>query len=100
MSDDKLNKSKKTLTDTEITTTRPSGRRGFLGLMAAGGIAGATTTLAGRPAHAQGTDADNGAWVDSGGCGRGGGGVSTGVTDADSGNITDSAGWGRGAPYC
>jgi hypothetical protein len=91
---------KKTLTDADITTDRPTGRRGFIGLMAAGGVAGAAASFTARPASAQGTDVDNGAWTDAGGCGRGGGGISTGVTDADSGNITDAAGWGRGAPYC
>ena len=89
-------KPKKTLTDEQIST-QASGRRGFMGLMAAGGVAGAMLP---SQASAQGTDADNGAWTDSGGCGRGGGGINTGATDADSGNITDSAGWGRGAPYC
>ncbi len=93
-------KKKKTLTDSDIITDHPTGRRGFMGLMAAGGVAGATATLAPRAASAQSTDADNGAWTDAGGCGRGGGGVATGATDADSGNITDAAGWGRGAPYC
>ncbi len=100
MADDKMTKTKKTLTDAEITTDHPTGRRGFMGLMAAGGVAGATATLTARPASAQVTDADNGLLIDSGGCGRGGGGINTGVTDADTGNITDSGGWGRGAPYC
>ncbi|HID68040.1 MAG TPA: twin-arginine translocation signal domain-containing protein [Roseibacterium sp.] len=91
---------KNTLTDADIITDRPTGRRGFMGLMAVGGMAGAVTALTPRQVSAQGTDADNGALTDDGGCGRGGGGVSTGVTDADSGNITDASGWGRGAPYC
>lgn len=87
---------KKTLTDTQITT-RVANRRGFMGLMAAGGVAGA---LLPAQAYAQGTDADNGALTDRSGCGRGGGGINTGASDSDSGNITDSPGWGRGQPYC
>ncbi|WP_224816822.1 twin-arginine translocation signal domain-containing protein [Hasllibacter sp. MH4015] len=96
---------KKTLTDTDISTDRAkaqtSGRRGFMGLMAAGGVAGAAATLTPREASAQGTDSDNGAWTDAGGCGRGSGGVSTGLVDADNGSGgTDAPGFGRGAPYC
>lgn len=94
----------KTLSDTDIVTDRPAaratGRRGFIGLVAAGGVAGAAASLAPQAASAQTTDTDNGAWADAGGCGRGGGGIATGLTDADTGNITDAAGWGRGAPYC
>ncbi|GAA5080294.1 twin-arginine translocation signal domain-containing protein [Roseibacterium beibuensis] len=94
---------KKTLTDDQITTDhkpQATGRRGFLGLMAAGGAAGVTASLAPTPAEAQGTDADNGNWTDRAGCGRGYGGAYSGYTDADNGNITDRAGYGRGAPYC
>lgn len=95
------NKKTKTLTDAEIVTDRPEGRRGFLGLMAAGGAAGVTASLMPRSAAAQTTDSDNGVWTDRGGCGRGSGGYSTGVTDADNGSLgTDAAGQGRGAPYC
>ncbi|WP_224816823.1 hypothetical protein [Hasllibacter sp. MH4015] len=97
MSDDTK---KHKLTDADITTEPRSGRRRFMGLMAAGGVVGAASAITPRPASAQATDADNGAWTDSGGCGRGPGGVATGATDADSGNITDAAGWGRGAPRC
>ena len=100
MTDDTTNKIKKTLTDAEITTDHPTGRRGFMGLMAAGGVAGAVATFAGRPASAQAADSDNGVFIDYGGCGRGGGGISTGVNDGDTGNITDARGWGRGPPYC
>ncbi|HID68041.1 MAG TPA: hypothetical protein EYP31_07245 [Roseibacterium sp.] len=108
-SDDK----KKTLTDAEITTDRssghpgghPGGRRGFMGLMAAGGVAGlagGAATLAPGAAQSQSlTDSDNGSWFDGGGCGRGSGGYATGVTDADDGSLgTDAPGYGRGAPYC
>lgn len=102
MSEDKI---KKTLTDADIVTDRPSDRRGFLGLMAAGGItAGAVAAAAMVPGSAQAqslTDSDNGTWTDSGGCGRGSGGVYTGVSDADNGSLgTDAGGYGRGAPYC
>lgn len=84
----------KTLTDDQISTDR--GRRNFLGMMAVGGAA----ALTGTPAAAQSTDADNGNWTDRGGCGRGYGGLYTGLTDADNGNITDAVNYGRGAPYC
>jgi hypothetical protein len=94
-SDDK--KPRKTLNDAEIKTERATGRRGFLGLMAAGGVAG-TTMLTATPAAA--ADIDNGTWTDRGSCPRGGGGIYTGATDADNGNITDAAGYGRGGPYC
>jgi len=97
-SDDK--KSPKRLTDSDIKTEQQTGRRGFLGMMAVGGAAGATAALTGNPASAQSTDVDNGNWTDAGGCGRGGGGLYTGMTDADNGNITDAGGYGRGAPYC
>lgn len=88
---------KKTLTDTDITTARPQGRRGFLGLLAGGGVSAA---LVPRMAAAQGRDGDNGAWVDGAGCQRGRGGSNTGLTDADSGAISDTSGRGRGAPRC
>ncbi|AHM03288.1 Twin-arginine translocation pathway signal [Roseibacterium elongatum DSM 19469] len=95
---------KKTLTDDQITTDhqpQKTDRRGFLGLMAAGGAAAGTATLTGGSAHAQVIDSDNGAWRDRGGCGRGSGGVYTGYTDADNGSGgTDRPGYGRGAPYC
>ncbi len=87
----------KTLTDDEITTSRPTGRRGFLGLMALGGAA---VTVAATTEPAQAADVDNGQWTDAGSCPRGGGGIYTGVTDADNGAITDQGGYGRGAPYC
>lgn len=82
--------------DSEIRTVRPTGRRRFLGLMAAGGAA----VLAGRPAAAQAADADSGTWTDPAACPRGAGGTYTGVTDADDGNVTDAGGYGRGAPTC
>lgn len=92
---------KKTLTDADITTDHPQGRRGFLGLMAAGGVAGAALTLAPTSAQAQVTDSDNGSWADAAGCGRGSGGYRTGITDSDNGSLgTDAGGYGRGAPYC
>lgn len=103
MTDGKI---KKTLTDSDITTDRivdgPQDRRGFLGLMAAGGVAvGAAAALAPGAAEAQVTDSDNGQWTDRGGCGRGSGGFYTGVSDADNGSAgTDRGGYGRGAPYC
>jgi hypothetical protein len=89
-----------TLADDDIKTVQHAGRRGFLGMMAVGGAAGAAAALSGGPAAAQSTDRDNGNWADRGGCGRGGGGLYTGRTDADNGNITDRGGYGRGAPYC
>lgn len=94
-------KTLKTLTDTEITTERPTGRRGFLGMMAVGGAAGAAVTLGVSQANAQVTDSDNGQWTDRAGCGRGSGGVFTGFSDADNGSTgTDAGGYGRGRPYC
>ncbi|WP_166415948.1 twin-arginine translocation signal domain-containing protein [Cochlodiniinecator piscidefendens] len=82
----------KTLTDADISVSRPE-RRAFLGLAAVGAAALV-------PTAAQAADADNGAWVDAGSCPRGYGGVYTGYTDADSGNQADQGGYGRGAPYC
>jgi hypothetical protein len=98
--DDKI---KTTLTDSDITTSRPTGRREFLGTMAVtGAVAGVTGSLLAGGAQAQSlTDSDNGSWADSAGCGRGSGGVFTGLTDADNGSAgTDAGGYGRGAPYC
>lgn len=101
MSDDKI---KKTLTDADIVTDRPQDRRGFLGLMAAGGIAAGAGAAALVPGSAEAqslTDSDNGSWRDRGGCGRGSGGYYTGITDRDNGSRgTDAGGYGRGAPYC
>jgi len=101
-SDDK--KTKTTLTDGDITTDRSAaneGRRGFLGMVAVGGAAAGAAALTGGQAQAQGTDSDNGSWTDAGGCGRGSGGIYTGITDADDGSTgTDAGGYGRGAPYC
>ena len=95
---------KTTLTDGDITTERSAeqtGRRGFLGMMAVGGAAVGAAALTGSEASAQGTDSDNGSWTDSGGCGRGSGGIYTGISDADDGSMgTDVGGYGRGAPYC
>ncbi|MEQ8367829.1 MAG: twin-arginine translocation signal domain-containing protein [Roseicyclus sp.] len=93
-------KTPKTLADTDIKTEHNAGRRGFLGMVAVGGAAGAAAALSGGQAQAQSTDIDNGSWTDRGNCGRGGGGIYTGRTDADNGNITDAGGYGRGAPYC
>ena len=90
----------KTLTDAEITTGHPSGRRRFMGLMAAGGAVGAAVSLMPGEVMAQAGDGDNGAWRDNAGCNRGQGGVSTGLNDADTGSITDVGGSSRGAPYC
>ena len=90
-------KKHKTLTDADISTEHLKGRRGFLGLMAAGGAAGAVATI---PTAAAAADVDNGVWNDAGSCPRGSGGTATGATDADTGAITDVAGQGRGAPYC
>ncbi len=96
MAEDKQSKS---LSDAEIVTGRPAGRRRFLGLMAVGGIAaGAGTLIPTGSAHA--ADIDNGTWIDRGSCARGPGGVWSGVTDSDDGAISDAAGHGRGAPYC
>lgn len=89
---------KKTLSDAEITTDRPTTRRTVLGVMGAAGVGAA---LIPTGAQAQGTDSDNGSWTDRAGCGRGSGGYSTGITDADNGSRgTDAPGRGRGAPYC
>lgn len=88
---------KKTLKDADIVTGRSKGRRSFLGLMAAGGAAGAVATI---PTAAVAADGDNGTWDDQPSCPRGPGGASTGTTDADTGSISDSAGRGRGAPTC
>lgn len=96
-------KAKRTLSDSDITTDRTKiapGRRGFLGLMAVGGVAAGSAALTGTQAQAQATDNDSGAWNDDSGCGRGPGGTYTGATDADNGNITDAGGHGRGAPTC
>ncbi len=84
---------RKTLSDADITTSRPA-RRAVLGLLAAGGFVAAT------PSQAQAADVDNGRWTDSGSCPRGGGGGYTGYTDSDNGRITDAGGYGRGRPYC
>ncbi|MBO6603727.1 MULTISPECIES: hypothetical protein [Paracoccaceae] len=94
------NKSKQntnSLADSDISTQRRAGRRGFLGLMALGGAA---VTVVGSTNQAQAADVDNGQWTDSGSCPRGSGGIFTGVTDSDNGAITDQGGYGRGAPYC
>jgi cyanophycinase-like exopeptidase len=90
-------KARTTLTDGDIKTERKTGRRGFLGLVAAGGAAGATM-MAATPAAA--ADNDLGNWTDAVSCPRGLGGVYTGVTDADSGSQYDDPGYGRGLPYC
>lgn len=90
---------KKTLTDADITTDRPTNRRAVLGVMGAAGV-GAALIPAGV-AEAQTIDSDNGTWTDDAGCGRGSGGFYTGVSDADDGSTgTDLGGQGRGAPYC
>lgn len=87
----------KTLTNADITTERPKGRRGFLGLMAAGGVSAALTP---RMAAAQGRDGDNGNYVDAAGCQRGPAGSGSSGTDADNGAISDRTGRGRGRPRC
>ncbi|MGR3639637.1 hypothetical protein [Alterinioella nitratireducens] len=89
----KPDKPRKTLSDSDITTSRPA-RRAVLGLLAAGGIVALT------PGQAQAADIDNGTWTDAGSCPRGGGGGYTGVSDEDNGRITDAGGYGRGRPYC
>ena len=81
----------KTLSDSEITTSRPA-RRAFLGLMAASGAAVVA------PSAAQAADIDNGTWTDGNACPRGTGGVRTGYTDSDNGSISDRSGYGRGRP--
>lgn len=101
MSSDDETKTPKTLSDSDIKTEHQSGRRRFLGLMAVGGAAGAAAALGTGRAQAQMTDSDNGSWADRAGCGRGSGGIYTGVSDADNGSGgTDAGGYGRGAPYC
>lgn len=85
---------RKTLSDSDITTSRPA-RRAFLGLAAAGGIVAMT------PNQAQAADNDSGNWTDNGNCPRGAGdGYYTGYSDSDNGNITDAGGYGRGLRYC
>jgi len=84
---------KTTLSDEDITVSRPA-RRAFLGLMAAGGASVA------MPGRAQAYDQDNGNWTDSGACPRGAPGGYTGMTDHDNGNWMDAGGYGRGRPYC
>ncbi len=86
-----MSDAKKTLTDDEMTTTRPK-RRHFLGL-AAGGAATALMT-----GQAQAADGDSGSWSDGANCPRGAGGVRTGSTDSDNGSISDRSGYGRGRP--
>jgi hypothetical protein len=89
-------KKKTTLTDAEITTVQNTGRRAFLGAM---GVAGVGAALVPVDASAQPiTDTDIAEWTDSGGRGRGPGGVETGITDADIGTGQDQAGRGRGTP--
>jgi hypothetical protein len=90
---DKKDEKRQTLSDADISVSRPA-RRAFLGMMAAGG---ATVALPGR---AQAYDADNGTWTDSGSCPRGAPGGYTGITDRDNGTWTDAGGYGRGRPYC
>lgn len=85
----------RTLSDSDITTSRPA-RRAVLGLIAGGGAMAVTATAG----QAQAADIDNGNWTDAGSCPRGGGGGYTGYTDSDNGNITDRGGYGRGRPYC
>jgi len=84
---------RKTLSDSDITTSRPA-RRAVLGLIVGGGAMAATA------GQAQAADIDNGNWTDAGSCPRGGGGGYTGYTDSDNGRITDRGGYGRGRPYC
>lgn len=96
----KDDKKQNTLTDADITTDRPTGRRTFLGAMGAAGV-GAGLVAAGAARAQSITDSDNGSWTDDGGCGRGSGGFYTGVTDQDDGSTgTDLGGQGRGRPYC
>lgn len=92
------NDDKKTLTDADITTDRPTGRRRFLGAMGAAGVGAALI-----PSHAKAneTDGDNGEWTDTASCPRGSGGNETGFTDQDGGSLlSDLPGSGRGAPFC
>ncbi len=94
-------KKKKTLSDAEIGTERPEGRRRFMGLVAAGGVAagaGVVGVTAGSAVAQTGyTDSDNGSCTDAVGYGRGSGGYNTGITDADNGSAgTDLGGQGRG----
>ncbi len=89
-----MKKGQKTLTDTDITTSRP-GRRAFLGLMVAGGAAAVSS------GQAQAADTDSGGnYSDAPNCPRGIGGVYTGSSDFDAGSNADAGGFGRGAPYC
>ena len=90
---DPKRETRKTLSDSDITTSRPA-RWAVLGLIAGGGAMVATA------GQAQAADIDNGNWTDAGSCPRGGGGGYTGYTDSDNGRITDRGGYGRGRPYC
>lgn len=93
-----MSKNTKTLRDSDIKTT-PTRRRA-LGLLGLGVAATGAMSLQGQHAHAQGADADDGAWTDAGSCPRGVGGEYTGLTDQDGGAVTDVGGYGRGQPYC
>lgn len=86
---------RKTLSDSDITTSRPA-RRAVLGLIAGGGAMAMTATAG----QAQAADIDTGNYADNGSCPRGSGGGFTGVSDRDNGRITDRGGYGRGRPYC
>lgn len=94
-----MNDKKKTLTDADITTDHPTGRRTFLSAMGAAGAAAALTPLGAKAQEA--ADGDNGEWTDTAECPRGSGGNTTGARDQDGDSVlSDLPGAGRGAPYC
>jgi hypothetical protein len=106
-------KSKKTLSDDEIVSERPSeeksvGRRSVLGVLGSLAAGGASATVmagcwpriryGGRGAYRSGiTDSDGGPYADPAGNGRGSRRSGyTGITDSDGGPYADPAGSGRG----
>ena len=98
MSKDRDDRSKRSLSDDQITSRPSIGRRGFLGVA---GVGLPAMLVTGRAAEAQTglTDADTGANADPVGWGRGGGpnlGTHTGYTDQDYGPRADRAGQGVG----
>lgn len=92
-------KSKRTLTESDVSTKRGLSRRSLL----LGAFGGATALSACVPSDGGVvvvgggvTDADSGNRTDAAGYGRGGYRGYTGITDSDNGNIVDAAGYGRG----
>ncbi len=89
MSEDKK---KKTLSDTDLVTERPMGRRSSMAMLGGAvlGAAGLVAAATPQQAQAQCTDNDSGSNSDPAGRGRG-----RGVSDSDGGRNADPAGCGR-----